>query len=124
VSPTYANSGHSLAVNVQNSQDFAILVPLCSSANLSNLNFSAQMRIHDNGGAQTLDVYSLIFSTPGNGFTGAGYYAPHTVGTDSWFQITGGAGWPNGTESLQLSFATVSDSWNGTVYLDNIVFSP
>jgi hypothetical protein len=124
VSPTYNNSGHSLAITVNNSGGFGIKVPVCSTTDLSNLNFSAQVRIHDLGGASTVDVMNLMFSAPENSFTPAGWLVTRTVGTDSWIPITGGADWPNGTSSVGLYFSLNTDSWSGTVYLDNVVFSP
>ena len=125
MSPTYNSSGHSLAISVNNSGGFAIEVPVCSSTDLSNVSFSAQVRIHDLGGASTVDVINLMFYSGDNGFfTPAGWITTRTVGTDSWIPITGGL-WPNGTTSVGLYFSMDSrydNSWSGTVYLDNIMF--
>jgi hypothetical protein len=126
VSPTYANSAGSLAITVNHSGGFAIMVPVCSSTNLSNLTFSAMVKVSDLSGASTVAVQNLMFSSPENSFTPAGWLTTRTVGTD-WFPITGGSAWPNGTTSVGLVFAVdesvyYTDGWSGTVYLDNIMF--
>jgi hypothetical protein len=127
VSPTYNSSGHSLAITVSNSGGFAIKVPVCSTTDLSSLTFSAQFRIHDLTGASTVGVMNLMFSAPENSFTPAGWITTRQVGVDTWTTVTGGAGWPNGTTSVGLYFSVDSSydsSWSGTVYLDNVMFSP
>lgn len=122
VSPTYNGSGHSLAVTVNNSSGFAILVPVCSTADLSSPAFSVQVRIHDLGGALTLDVMNMMFFSGDSYFTPAGWITPRIVGTDTWFQVTGGL-WPSSASYVGLFFSvTNNDSWNGTVYLDNLTF--
>jgi hypothetical protein len=89
-SPTYNNSGGSLAITVNKSGGFAITVPVCSATDLSSLTFSAQFRIHDLGGASTVNVMNLMFSAPENQFTPAGWITTRAVGVDSWIAITGG----------------------------------
>jgi hypothetical protein len=125
--PTYNGSGHSLAIAVHDSV-FRVTVPLCTAGgtvDLSMLSFSAQILIRDLAGAATVQVSNLMFFTPENAEGGMGWVSPgRSVGTNQWFTITGTASWPSSTQGgLFLYFSTPS-TWSGTVYLDDVVFSP
>jgi hypothetical protein len=92
-------------------------------ADLSGLLFTAHILIQDLAGASSLDVTSLLFMPPNEAFFGAGWESSRTVATNTWFPIT--STWPNGATGSQYLklFFQMGNSWSGTVYLDDIVFS-
>ena len=123
-SPTYNSSGHSLAITVSNGLGFEVEVPVCNMADLSGLTFTAHILIQDLAGASSLNVPTLLFMTPDLTLYGAGWEGGRQVATNTWFPITNT--WPTGATSSQYLelFFQMQDSWSGTVYLDDIVFSP
>ncbi|HEX7507416.1 MAG TPA: hypothetical protein VF550_11635 [Polyangia bacterium] len=94
-------------------------------ADLSGLTFTAHILIQDLAGTSSLSVPNLLFMTPDGMVYGPGWESPgRTVATNTWFPITGT--WPTGSTGPQYLelFFQMKDYWSGTVYLDDIVFSP